>query len=303
MKRLTYNLLLGAALIAAGLVMLTFLRGLSLPALLGSAMSSPTEPNLIANNKATLASLPTAVSNLPDVEYIPFYQGASVTSVSADSGLGIRQVAYEVAASPRDVSDFYRDTLQKTGWSLQGRNGQSSTYKGNITEDAPWHLYLEVQIGITLDGSKSLIQLLYTRFPDTGTGLPVYSGAQNVVITHSEQQGHSSSRAASTYLVHITEVTYSVSATAQEVTHFYDINMPQYGWFFWDPNTSDGAPTSEQMDAISSQQGLSFRALRTGWSMKTNVIDLLSITAVTEKEGQLLVTLRVEETERPVGGF
>lgn len=246
--------------------------------------------------------MPTAISSalvgFPDIEHVPIYPNASVTTAT-NQDVTSMQVVYEVSDRIDKVQVFYQDMLTKKGWLLRSSEGQASLYSWiDPARKSPWHLRLEVVIGFTLDESKTLVSIEYGRYPDTEDGLPLYPDAQQAATTHSDTE---KSFLSEKVPVHVTDTIYLSSASPQEVAHFYNNSMLQYGWSFFDRSTP--GPSDVQTGSINSQEGMYFKSNHLGWGMTTIVSDELFVTATVEKDGRTLVKLHVEEMESSLGNF
>jgi hypothetical protein len=286
MRRSLYALIIIVVLLAIGFVILNSARSKSKLAADRGSEVSQTVP----------LALPTALSGFPDIDYIPIYLNASVITTTSELVI-FRRVVYEVGDSTDKVDVFYRDTLAKKGWRFLNSQDSLSLYDwADPSGKSPWHLYLEVVLGLTLDNSKTLVTLIYGRYPDIGDSLPVSPDAQQITTSHSEEEKGTGSEKIQ---VHVTDKTYLSKASPQDLTNYYDGSLLEYGWYFYDRASG---PSNSQTGDITSQDGLYFASQHKGASMETTLISGLSITATPQKDGQMLVTLHVEESESPMGG-
>lgn len=277
MKRLAYGVVLLLMLLTAG-----FVVGRSIQ---GNSYSMPTP-------------LPTALADFPDIDHVPVYANASVTKAENESP-AFRHIVYEAQDSMDRVNAFYRDTLTQKGWVIGSTRQQASLYSwSDPSGKSPWHLYLVVVIGLTLDDSKVLVNLDYGRYPDTGGGLPLYPDAQRVETTHSNVERSAESKKTQ---VQINEITYLSNANPNEIAGFYNHSLVDYGWSFYD--RAGPGPSSTQTGDISSPEGLYFRSRHKGWQMAGSEAEDLFITATTQNNGQTLVKLHAEQFEIPSSGF
>lgn len=294
MKRLLYIIALVLILAATGFVTVSF-------------MQSRSQSELLAKyDSTTTVALPTALVGFPDIEYIPIYPTALVTSATISFNGHVRPIAdvsradisrdvpddrsimYEVTDSPDMIAEFYQVILSKKGWSLLSSREQVSLY--SWTDPAGkrgWGQHLEVVIGSTVDNSKTLVNLNYGRHPIIGEGLPLYADAQKVATTQSDTE--------KSYLfgevpVHVTNITYLSSASPQEIADFYNNSMFEYGWEFFD--RSGAGEVEKQTGDISSQEGIYFRSAP---HIGGDVSYHLFVTATMQKDGRTFVKLHVEE--------
>jgi hypothetical protein len=297
MKRLPYTLAFVLVLATTGLVIVNFMQ---------------TRSQLVAKQDDTMpTALPTALVDYPDIEYVPIYPNASVTSAlisfnghsrniadlsRADISRDVadaRNISYEVGESSDKVAEFYKQMLPKKGWLLRSNEGEESLYSWTDPQGKlRWGQYLKLVIGLTLDNARTLVNLEYGRYPEVKKGLPIYTDAQQVSTGHSETEMTSPS---GNIPVHVTDTTYLSSASPQEISEFYNNSMFECGWYFFD--RSGAGEVKTQTGEIGSQEGLYFRYSRLGWDMRSGAGAELFITAVAQKDGRILVKLHVEESE------
>jgi hypothetical protein len=283
MNRSLYALAVAVLLLALGFVIFNSASSRSKLAADGGSDASPTAPS----------TLPPEVSGMPDIEYIPIHPQASAFETRIDSVI-YRRVIFEVEDRNDEVDKFYRDTLAKQGWSLVHSEDSILLYnRAEPSGNSSWHLQLEIVLGLAIDNTKTMVQLIYGRYPDIGEGLPVYPDAQQVTTTHSEEEKATGSKETQVY---VADKTYLTNASPQQLTDYYNGLLPEYAWWVWEqaPGTSD-----RWTGDIMSEDGLKFTSLHKGANMIT-LVDGLTITATPAKDGQLLVTLHAEEFESPM---
>jgi hypothetical protein len=298
MKRSLYNLVLIVALVAVGLIAMRLMGNLSiLDAGAGSTLSNTENGPPVAEDPLP-AIIPTMLADMPDIEYVPVYQGASIT-VASDESIDFRHIVYEVGASIAEVTEFYKEELPKKGWVLRGSRGQATTYTLTPTsQKSPWHLYLVVVTGLALDESKTFVNLNYGRYPDTEEGLPVYSDAYQISSRQSDEERQSAN---GTSRVNVNELAYLSDSDPKAIADFYNDTMPSYGWFFYDWIANE--PSSTQTGQIVSPDGLYFMSRRSSFDRQTSMAYDLYITASIDKEGRTFVKLHLETREVAGSGF
>jgi len=231
---------------------------------------------------------------MPDIEYIPIHPQASAFDTRIDSVI-YRRVIFEVKDRNDEVDKFYRDILAKQGWAFAYSDDSILLYnRADPSGNSSWHLQLEIVLGLAIDNTKTMVQLIYGRYPDIGDGLPVYPDAQQVTINRSEKEKGTGSKKTQ---VRVTDKTYLTNASPQQLTEYYNGSLPEYAW--WDGEQASG-PSDSQTGDIMSQDGLKFMSNHKGANLRITVVDRLTITATPTKDGQMLVTLHVEEFESPM---
>ena len=284
MNRSLYALTAAVLLLAFGFVIFNSASSRSKLAANGGSDASPTVPS----------TLPPEVSGMPDIEYIPIHPQASAFDTRIDSVI-YRRVIFEVEDRIDEVDTFYRDILAKQGWSFVHSEDSILLYnRADPSGNSSWHLQLEIVLGLAIDNTKTMVQLIYGRYPDIGDGLPVYPDAQQVTTNHSEEERGTGSKKTQ---VRVTDKTYLTNASPQQLTEYYNGSLPEYAW--WDGEQASG-PSDSQTGDIMSQDGLKFMSNHKGANLRITVVDRLTITATPTKDGQMLVTLHVEEFESPM---
>ncbi|MEO8287494.1 MAG: hypothetical protein ABI670_13795 [Chloroflexota bacterium] len=283
MRRSLYALTIAVVLLTIGFVVFNSARSRTIPATDSESGVSQDMP----------LAIPTALSDLPDIEFIPIYPKASVIKTTNKS-VSFRQVVYEAGDSFYKIDEFYRDKLAKRGWRFLNSDDTLRRYDwSDPSGKSPWHLYLDVVLGLTSNDFKTFVNLNYGRYPDIGDGMPVYPDAQQVAISRSEkEEGTGSER----IQVHITDKTYLSNASPQDITKYYDGSLLEGGWYFFEPGTG---PSDTQTGDITSQDGLYYVSQHKGANPGTTLISDLTITATSRKDGLTLITMHVEEVESP----
>ncbi len=247
--------------------------------------------------------LPPALAGFPDIEQVPVYPDATVTFTHTKS-LWRNSITYQVPDRMDKVAAFYQQRLPQQGWQL--RNSPRHLYSwADPTGKLRWQLYLTVDFGFTLGGTATAVQLEYGRYPNLAADLPLYPGAQQVGVTHSTVEKHSG---ITNKPVQITEITYLRSASPQAIATFYVNAMPEDGWYQREPGWSayPGVPVANpgSWAGASRSEGLTFLADRPVWGDTSDTISYeLLATATFQKDGQVRITLHLEEIEISLGKF
>lgn len=286
MKRLLSAVIVGIVLLATGFVAFDLLG-------IRSQLMANTRLATVGSQTTPIA-LPTVLVGFPDIEYMPIYPNANVTEAVSHYSNN-RNIVYEVAEREDRIAAFYQDMLAEKGWSFRSADGGQSRYTwADPSGKLPWHIYLEVTIGLTLAGSNALVQLNYGRYPDTGEGLKLYSDASAISTSHSSKEEPSITEPEKVQ-VQITDITYLSRAKPQAIADFYNRTMPEYGWFFSDRAKHDSSTVQD--GDITSQEGLYFAARYRSWKMGTSEVIDMFITATVAEDGQTMIHMHIEESE------
>jgi hypothetical protein len=253
-------------------------------------------PDSTARPASAQGSLVAAVpANLPDIEHIPIYPNAVVLEALNESETS-RRLRYEVSDSIEKVDAFYKGSLADRGW-VRVKDVEQNSYPyfytytwSNQSDPTPWHLKLDVALEDGQSGGTRAI-LIYGRFPQIGDSLPTYPGAQQIVIEYREEAGklwHVSP-------VRVTTMSYLSDAAVQDIEEYYNSNMHEYGWMFFE--VGGRGPVNFQTGSITSKDGLFFLGRRPGSTDETSVAVNLHITARPEQNGGIRVQLEVREEE------
>ncbi|MEO5951521.1 MAG: hypothetical protein ABIQ44_03545 [Chloroflexia bacterium] len=289
MKKLPFTIVVSLVLLAVGFVIVKFGQ-------------SKTE---IMAKQAT--PLPTVLVGFSDIEFIPLYEGATVTFTKTE-GTKRNHISYQVGVGMDKIAEFYQAILPKKGWVFIGSRSQRNLYRWTDPEGRLfWHMYLQFNMDLTLDRSKTTVYIEYGRYPNTEEGLPLYVDAQQVSVTRSDIE---KSLVGEKTAVRVTDVTYLSSANPQEIADFYINSMQEYGWLNHEPGWSTAAygwfpfDTTGSWEGISSEEGLYFVASRPTEGDKSGVYTYqLLATATIQEAGKAVVKLHVEEWDDNLGDF
>ncbi|MDQ2807916.1 MAG: hypothetical protein M3Z04_13565 [Chloroflexota bacterium] len=252
--------------------------------------------------------LPPALARFPDIEQVPIYPYATVTSTETKS-LWSNDITYYAIELPDRVAAYYDVMLHKKGWLLRkGGNNRNFYSWTDPTGKMLWQMQLEVVVELYPGGTA--VQLGYGRYPNPAAGLPVYPNAQQVAVTHSTlaKQGTSTTNTP----VQVTEMTYLSSASPQEIATFYANAMPEAGLHQQEPGWSIPLNGSKLYPFVnpgswagdSRSEGLYFLAGRpTGGANAALASYDLLVTATLQKDGQVRITLHLVESESSLGNF
>lgn len=293
MKQLFYTVAVTLILLTMGVVAVSYVQS---------------KTAVIAEQENAMPSaLPTALVGFPDIEHVPVYPGATVTFTKTET-TKLNHMAYQVEEPMEKVIEFYQEMLPKKGWLLRSRDNHLNVYNWTDLEGKLfWQMYLEFEIELSLDTSKTVVYLNYGRYPNTEEGLPLYPGAQQISVSHSIME---KSFPSGKTPVRVTDITYLSSANPLEIAAFYNNSMQDYGWLNqgsrwstqehgWFPFDNPGA-----WEGYNPHEGLYFVAWRPSWGETSGVYSYnLLATATQQKDGRVVIKLHVEEMESSLGDF
>lgn len=253
---------------------------------------------------ATIIALPLTSllsESIPDAEHIPIYPGAKLTGIEHRS-VRHNAAGYEVTEQKYEVRRFYEEKMLLYGWVPTGTSSQGSltdyvwTVPTEPSKTAPWHLRLQINLGRTLEDDATYVGLVWGRYPDLGEGFPMYPDYTQIQTTHFEQpttdELYVSPR-------RVTKRSYVSDTSPQEIAHFYNSSMLEFGWSFFYPDRNEYSST--QTGDISSPKGISFHAVPLTPDSNTALLYDAHIKANVRQDGKTLVEVLIEESEILLG--
>ncbi len=259
--------------------------------------ATPTTPLVAGATDVTTGTAVLPLASVEDVKRILVYPGAIVTRNEVTIGTSTLRYLVpddiDVFTDLRKVNEFFNTALSQKEWKLfssstdrlfgdyWGSNAWNDrTYLWTEREDSLWNLV----VSITLDPSAvggTLVDIRYYRMPDVQSYLRDYPGAQQI----EQREGEGSYNVGKIYndqiLVpaHIITKTFVTRTSVNEIEHYYNSTMFNYGWAVWDIDPKEGPILIvTPKGSLSSEEGLSF----TG--------DPLYITQGNSQRTQLLIT-------------
>lgn len=273
---------------------------------LSATVTQATHTPELNQEKAQPQTTPVNLS-LPDLEYLPIYPDPSIKIVEAyNESPTFRRFVYTTNADYEIVQSFYKNALPEYGWVEPDRDPSTSHTNNYIwsspSGSLPWHLKLDFSMSLADTGGTNVV-LIYGRYPDVHENLPIYPDAIEVDVQKMDFQDSSKSEIIPTHIItrEVITVTFATNATPREVEAFYNSNMPEYGWIFFDGVERSGTQAKGRVDtqtgSIDSPEGLYFRGNRPGTSDKTVIAMHLHITASTNPNERTRIQLQVLVSE------
>jgi Tfp pilus assembly protein PilP len=245
----------------------------------GSAQTATSQDERIYTN-GTLHTLPTIEAAMADVETIPVYPGSQQVETDTSELPQARTTSFTAAASRESVYKFYLETLPLKGWITKGTGSTTLImHWSDSSGKVPWRLFLNMSFWAA-DAQTTVVTAHVSRWPDPNN-LPVYPDAQNLTAKDAVDEDGFKDRV----------LTYSATASPEQVTKFYREMLTQYGWH----------ETDSEQDK--SNQGGSFYYGR-GDESSARTIGIgstVTFAVKPENENQVQVEIRVRGTDlRPL---
>jgi hypothetical protein len=207
-------------------------------------------PEMASSVPATMAITAKSQVTMPDMDHMLLYPDATNVGVEDDGTYPpTSKTWYETSAEYLDVLAFYAKTLPEQGWVCEAEPiVQPCDYYfwGEPSAKSNFDVSMNVE---TLANGVTRIGLLTRRWPNV-QNVPIYPDARNLNISYKKDEDLAKI-APPSYSVWQRVITYTTSATLQEVSTFYqsELLLPD-----WQP--------IEGASSITSDTGLQFRYYR-----------------------------------------